>query len=353
MGQEGPTTYRLFELSGRPILAVPERPRRLRLRGIDRFQPYTPRRGAYRAIMRLAMWLRADGLLGRSTRSLPTPAPDFDIARWLAGIRDRLEDPGLSAVVVWPSQPQRKRVYAHLFDEACDAVGFAKIAFDDENQRQLDGEASTLRGLETLRVGGYHTPRVLDVTEGEGVFTVIEQPLPDDARPVRRGDSSYPEAFVRAIAGPARSAAADEIRRMSWWSDCEQRLEGLSPGFARRLGSGLDSDGARVCRVHGDLGCANLAATRGGETWVLDWEASRADGPRLADPVSFNLDARFIRSTRDPRGFARRFGAEYVGGVVDADSTEIMLALAFRSAVGSKSAEICIRHWDAVCEGAS
>jgi hypothetical protein len=86
---------------------------------------------------------------------------------------------------------------------------------------------------------------------------------------------------------------------------------------------------------------------------VLDWEASCDDGPRLADPVSFALDARFVRTTRDPRGFARQFGAEYVAGVADAGPAEVMLAVLYRFMVGSRSAEICIRHWDAVLEGAS
>ena len=77
------TDYRVYHMTGRPIFAVPTRPRRLRLAGLARYQPFTPKRTAYRYLMRLSMLLGADRLVSR-------PADPADLAEKLMEL---LEDP--------------------------------------------------------------------------------------------------------------------------------------------------------------------------------------------------------------------------------------------------------------------
>ena len=78
---------------------------------------------------------------------------------------------------------------------------------------------------------------------------------------------------------------------------------------------------------------------------VLDWEESAADAPMLADEITFDLGVNARRIAGDPVGALREFADRRLRTADDARRAEILMALAFRAAVGPRDARSFIQHW--------
>lgn len=324
-------------------MAIPQRPRRLRLAALQRLHPVSRQRRMYQHALRLAVRLGADGLLARR---VDDPLEQViaggldEVLRQLGRIR---EDAGFSVVIMWPPEADRGRVYLHLFDRTCRPVGFAKLSLDDASDERLDREASILTELSRKKTGALHVPTVLGRGVVAGHRVVVTEPLPSDARPIAARPDAFPAACVEAFAGEAKPVAGDGLGALSWWAAYQRHLDGHGRMFDEELRA-LAAGGVAVRRAHGDFGPSNIFETAEG-LWVLDWEESAADAPRLADEITFDMAVNARRIATDPVGALREFARRRLRSVDDAGRREILMALAFRAAVGPRDARLFIRHW--------
>ncbi len=340
MPRAAPCSYRIYRVAGQPIFAAPLSPRGLRRAGVSRFQPATPRRAAFRSLMNLSMLARADWLLGTMTDD-PVGRAGFSLDEWMEEVRRTLGERSASAVVFWPPQRERGRLYVHLFDAGLKPIAFAKVAFDEHNAACLRREAETLCELERLGLQSCHVPRVMATGEHGSACHLVLEPIPVSACPLEAA-APFPSRCVAEFAGPPRHVGPEGLGELSWWSEHERRSGGA---FDEEL-RGFLAQGAAVCRAHGDLGPSNIV--RDGEVlWIFDWEESRPDGPVLADEVMFTLGMD-LQAIRDPRRglelVRERFLRRSAGRRAD-----VMLALAFRRALGMADAARIIECWERAC----
>ena len=324
-------------------MATPEQPRQLRRVALGLLHPVSRRRRIYQRVLGLAMRLGIDGLLAQR---VDDPLDDPGIDNLLRELGSILNQPDLEAAVFWPPETSRGRVYLHLFDRrqrACSPVGFAKVSLDDVNDRRLNHEAMVLAELSRHPSNALHVPAVLARGEVAGHQVVVTEPLPPDAQPISARLSAFPAACVRAFAGEAKSIRAEELPALSWWPAYRQHLNGRGDAFDTQLRA-LAAGGVAVRRAHGDFGPSNIFETTGG-LWVLDWEESAADAPMLADEITFDLGVNARRIAGDPVGALREFADRRLRTADDARRAEILMALAFRAAVGPRDARSFIQHW--------
>jgi aminoglycoside phosphotransferase family enzyme len=104
------------------------------------------------------------------------------------------------------------------------------------------------------------------------------------------------------------------------------------------------TEGADVCRVHGDLSLSNLAAADG-RIWLFDWEYTDAAGPVLTDPVGYFLSFTVGKAARDPARHVEAFERRFLKGADDRRVLDVMLALAHRHAAGLPDAAVYMKHW--------
>lgn len=325
-------------------MATPDQPGPLRLVALGLLHPVSRRRRAYQRALELAMRLGIDGLL---SRRVDEPIDGLRIDHLLHELGSMLDRPDLDAVVFWPPETGRGRVYLHLLERTpehgCRPVGFAKISLDEFNDTRLDHEAAVLAELSRHRSAALYVPPVLARGEFAGHRVVVTEPLPPDARPIPRRLDAFPAACVEAFAGEPRPVGGDGLPSLSWWPAYRQHLDGAGEVFdvqLRRLAAG----GFAVRRAHGDFGPSNIFETAGGP-WVLDWEESAADAPMLADEITFDLGVNARRIAGDPVRALREFAQRRLRRADDSGRREILMALAFRAAVGPRDARLFIRHW--------
>ncbi len=324
-------------------MAIPQRPRCLRLAALQRLHAVGRRRRMYQHALRLAVRFGADGLLARRVDDPleQVIAGGLDaVLRELGRMRD---DAGFCAVIMWPPEADRGRVYLHLFDRSCRPVAFAKLSLDDANDDRLDREASILTELSVTHTGPLRVPTVLGRGAVAGHRLVVTEPLPPDARPIAARADAFPATCVEAFAGKARPVSGDELPALSWWPAYQRHLDDHGQTFDEELRM-LTAGGVVVRRAHGDFGPSNIFET-GEDLWVLDWEESAADAPMLADEITFDLGVNARRIATDPAGALREFAQRRLRSVDDAGRREILMALAFRAAVGPRDARSFIRQW--------
>lgn len=337
--------YRVYHLFGRPVLAVPERPRLLRVIGWRRYQPFTFNRSAVREFMQISMLLRIDGLFCDLSMKPLDQKGTFRFQAWLEQVREELGCPTAQPVIVWPPQRNRGRVYVHLLDADGRPIGFSKVSFDESNDEQLRIEASRLRSLSASRLKTCHVPEVLIEGFWQGRRYVVEEPLPDEARPLPATPSLYPRSCVDEWGGRIRMAKPEEVESFAWWRRVSEVGTGSSRAFFEELKRLIKLEpGLPVRQVHGDLGPANLASVDG-RLWVLDWEESTDDGPELVDEIGYDLGVHAQALKRRPEKELRRFFARYLLGASPEKRRDIMAALAFRKAIAPSNVDVYIRNW--------
>ncbi len=289
------------------------------------------------------MRLGIDGLLAQR---VDDPLEDPGIEYLLRELGSILNQSDLEAAVFWPPETSRGRVYLHLFDRrqrACRPVGFAKVSLDEFNDRRLDHEATVLTQLSQRPSDALHVPAVLGRGAVAGHRVVVTEPLPPDARTIPARADAFPAACVEAFAGESKPVSGDELAALSWWPAYRRHLDGGGRTFDEELRA-LAAGGVTVRRAHGDFGPSNIFET-GDRLWVLDWEESTVDAPMLADEITFDMGVNARRIATDPVGALRKFAQRRLRSVDDAGRREVLMALAFRAAVGPRDARLFIRHW--------
>lgn len=335
--------YMVYSWFERPLFAVPQQSRALRLAALARLQSSTWKRSLYRLVLHSCIRLGLDGLLGqeRPVVRVLGNRPGLDLKSIAEGLRPYIPEKA-GVVIFWPKNQDRGRLYLHLFD-GVKPIGFAKLATERSAAQCLEREANALRALAGLAGGTFRVPAVIGEGWIDSYTFLLMQSFPSSARSMRGGQFSYPDACVAAFSGNHSTIAPHEVATLSWWSRYEQGLSREQDPFHRDLVSSL-TRGIDVCMAHGDLSPHNVV--RDGRTlWICDWESSAIDAPVLADRVGFELAAHPVLAAKNHRrllaGLERSLEPEHGSEA----RVGIMLALAYRHAFGFVDADRILRNW--------
>ena len=341
------TDYRIYRMGGNPTFAGPADSAATRLAGIARYQPISLKRSLYRSAVRAATITRLDRFVSCREENPIVNYPAFNFFLWMDSIENKLGLGELSAAVIWPPQIDRGRVYVHLFDSDCSPVGFAKISFNDQNDISIDSEAKTLQSLHDAELQTFCVPAVLDYQSAsfEQHAVLVTQPIPIDAKPLRKNLISYPTACVDEISGEYRPIGPHGFESLSWWNRFLDGCDGFSPEFVRELKE-ANLANTDCCRSHGDFGTHNMVKEPNGDLWVYDWEESCEDAPILADEISYFLGVHRSSNPSKHQLLFERFRAHFFDKNNPQRRVDIMLALAFRSIVNRPSTDLIISRWN-------
>src|SRR5580704_7087376 len=98
-----------------------------------------------------------------------------------------------------------------------------------------------------------------------------------------------------------------------------------------------------ACRVHGDLNRTNVFRCRE-RYWIVDWEQSCKQGPKLTDTICADIDCRWPQTKLDPVSSLGAFAqAQFTEGDTQ-KFRNVVLALAFLFAADFPPATELIRH---------
>jgi len=319
--------YRIYRINGRPIFAVPDGRSGVRLAGLARYQPFTFRRSLYRHVMNLAIRTNVDQLISTRAASPLSSSTSFVFEDWLREIRSEIDQPEASAVVFWPPQSQRQRLYVHLLDSQLNQIGFAKISMDAANDVLLDREASTLNQLAQVRTRFCRVPVVLSHATFAGHRYLLMEPLPANALPLPR-HAPYPANCVEEYAGTSRDLPAQSFSTLSWWSTFVGQLHSADEPILTELEQLTGDRELRVRRGHGDFGPANMVRSADC-LWIFDWEASSPDAPAHVDALSYELAMRFIKHGARTVEERVRVEVGYLRQVEDERRPSVLLSLAY------------------------
>ena len=318
--------YLLVCFGGRPIMALPANSRQMKLAGISCYRNQTIRRAIFSWGMRLATMTGADILLFEHVDSSLEPLLPFNFADLLDSLRESLGNPSARAVIVWPPQPDRGRVYVHLLGLDGQLLAFVKLSLDTYNDDCLLREART---LDTLRAVGLQTFRVPSVIKA-GFFHkhryLILQPIPTDAKPVKVSLDAFPTQCVKEYAGATRIVDSEQLKEFIWWQRFWEVTKAES-SFAQEVRY-FQKSPLRVCRVHGDLGIINMMRVNG-QLWIFDWEESCDRAPHMTDEIVFFLILNQRKFIAKPFVGLRAFTKRYLSGASQEYRQDVVMALAF------------------------
>lgn len=339
--------YRIFNMSGNPVFAAPADSRAIKLAGIERYQPFSLKRRVYRGGVRSMILLGADRYFSSVAEDPIREASGIDLSGWMDSVREALSVTQLDAVLFWPPQPDRGRVYVHLLDAAHQPVGFAKISFNDHNDACFANEAEAIRQLGAADHSHFKIPRIIQHQQPtpESHAALIFEPIPADAKPIANGPEAMPLGCLEEIAGEARPMGSGGCFSLSWWPEFERRCKTIDPGFLETV-SQTDSQDALLCRTHGNFTLGNMVRDSTDMLWVFDWEESCDDGPRLSDEIGFFLKTDPSRSRKDRQSLLSRFRERFLVDQPDRQRIDVMLALAFCSTVYANDAGAVITNWN-------
>jgi hypothetical protein len=334
--------YRVVRLAGRPIIATPAKPLRLRLAGLDQYWPTTKKRACLRAALRVAAMTGLDRPFWRTYPSPLGATDNFGFERWLGRIRGALGAPSCRAAVIWPQLIERQRLYVHLMSPAGAPLAFCKVALDAHNARRLKTEFDTLAELRALGLAVTRLPRILHHDAGDASYCIAYEPFPPGLVPLRNRWRDLSPA-VAEISGSVRRLGPAELEGLPWWQRFAEGRHQHSRAFLRQV-----DDAARrpiaACRVQGDATPSNIFRSETG-IWICDWEFSSPAGPRRTDELSYYLAANHYQCLLRPAAAlaacVRRFAPERDREAIG----ELVLAMAFLCGRREPRALSLARHW--------
>jgi hypothetical protein len=337
------TEFLVFQYRGRDILAVPKESKAACLEGVKKYQPFSQKRQLYRlwmsALIRIGGWR-----LAAVTRAGPVKNDyGFDFKTWQLELARKLNRPIAHAIVTWPSEASRSRLYVHLLDEKLRAFAFVKLAFSSGDNQKLDAEAKTLRALNALEIQEVRVPKLMCYGRFGDVRHLVMEPLPAHVKPPKLTQDWDSSALFAEYCGPMTRLSGAEIMNLRWWSDYTNAVGIEHRSFHAELIRLLPL-GAEVCRVHGDLGLANMV-TDGKCTWIFDWESSDFSAPALSDSIGFFMSFTVGKSHRDPTSHMAKFRARFLRDISREHRAAVMLAVAFRHGRGIPDASRIMQSW--------
>lgn len=190
-----------------------------------------------------------------------------------------------------------------LFDQRGEAVGYAKLAWNEASRRFIETERDTMASL----AGGSGHMRVPELL-GEGIWDgypfLISTPLPKDVQAVRgHVDPPNPQELFSLCdvhrQGPVSETAHFTAlgRRLALLPDNSGLNLRQSTNNVHRLLLERN-ECVPVSRIwHGDMAPWNMARDRSGLLWCWDWETSEADAVAGLDAWHWAVSVR-----REARG---------------------------------------------------
>lgn len=338
------SAYLVFQHRGQDVLAVPQISKAVSLAGIAKYQPFTPKRRLYRMLASVLVRIGAMRLAAVSRTNPLGRESHFDFATWCAELEVRLGRPIAYAIVTWPPQASRRRLYVHLLDENLHAIAFVKVAFTPDDHAKLAVEADALRFLGQLPLRKIRAPKLLHHGRFEGISYLIMEPLPAAAKPLKLDADNDSSIFTAEYRGEIQRFGASEIMGLSWWTAYTQVLRPEHNSFHAQLLRLLPL-GTELERAHGDLGLANMVS-EGHHIWIFDWESCHAAAPALADSVGLFMSFTMGKTQRHPLASLQRIRARFLGDRSDQQRLAVMLAVAFRHACGIPDADSVMRVWN-------
>jgi hypothetical protein len=344
-GQPPQTTYLVFQHRGQDVLAVPRISKAASLAGIAKYQPFTRKRWLYRTLTSGLIRIGASRLAAVSRANPVGGEFRFDFATWCAELELRLGRRIEHAIVTWPPQPSRRRLYVHLLDANLQAFAFVKVAFTDDGRAKLTVEADALSLLCQLPLRKIRAPKLLHHGRFEAVSFLIMEPLPAAAKPLKLTADCDGAILSAEYRGEIERFSGSEIMRLSWWTAYTQALGPEHQSFHAQLLRLLPL-GTTLSRAHGDLGLANMVSD-GNHIWIFDWESCHAAAPALADSIGWFMSFTMAKTQRNPLATLRRIRESFLADRSDQRRLAVMLAVAFRHASGIPDADSVIRAWKA------
>lgn len=332
--------YRLVCFGGRPRLALPLWNKRAGTAFIRQFPKTTWRKKAFRGAVLSIYCTGLDKILGPQIQE--PIGKDFEFNTWLNHVSQRIGVDQLIGGIVCPPQPDRARLYVHLIDEQGMPHGFAKVSFDEENDRLLAFEVETIRYLRRLRLKLTYQPEILLFDRWAGYSYVLFEPLPPQAKPVPLGSQGFPEKWVNEYAGKVRHLTCKDVEHLLWWQ-CLLNKTTRNTAFLNRLEEAVNQ-GVEVCRMHGDFGVENMAQD-GNCIWLFDWEHSSGYAPQFTDRLRFWIQFHRKVIYKDPKRALELLYNSYLNNCSKFYKAQVILALGYLNSVDISHATRLVENW--------
>lgn len=333
--------FRTYNWRGRPVLAVGKTPRRLRRAAARHYPAHTWRRKAFKSVLRLSVFLGADGKLGSDT---PMPRlSGIDLHDCLDRITRLLETDRANAVFTFPSQDDRGRLYVTLFNEDCALIGFAKIASPDGEPGLLEAEAKTLTEVAALPGRSYLVPSLIALESVGSCHVLLSEPLPAAAQPYPCDDRAAPAFRV----SPSRQRIEPRaFESLSWWPALQTELTQDYAAFAKAL-ERYREHGLNVGRSHGDLTSANIVSVDR-DVWIYDWEQSQPDAPDSTDAIGYFLGCRSRQAAAAPQQVMEDVRQRFFLDRSDVEQADAAFSLAYRLSYRCDDARGILKYWEPI-----
>jgi hypothetical protein len=294
---------------------------------------------------RLLTRLGVDRLLTHSVDSSLTSLLPFNFQDLLDTLRQSMHDPSAEAVIVWPPQIDRGRIYIHLLDANARPLAFVKLALNASNDEHLRSEAQTIEKLKALQLTSFRVPSLVEIGKWNGHCFCIFEPIAADAKPVQSSWSSFPRECVNEYAGQTRVIGLQQLTEINWWNNFWEVTPPESP-FAQDVRI-AQRHPIRVCRAHGDLGIMNMIRVDD-QLLIFDWEECCDDAPILTDELMFFLVLNQREFLAKPVVGLRKLNERYLFGASTQRRCDVIMALTFIRASDKLVATNILDNWEAL-----
>ena len=337
--------YLLFRFARKPVIAVPDSSQKVKLAGLKCYRGITIRRASFAWMTRLLTRLRVDRLLTQPLDSSLSSLLPFNFQDWLDTLRQTMGDPSAEAVIIWPPQSDRGRIYIHLLDANARPLAFVKLSLDALNDKFLRSEAQTIEKLKALQLTSFRIPSLMATGKWNGHYYCVFEPIATNAKSVQSSWSSYPRDCVKEYAGQVRIIGLQQLTELNWWKSF---WEVTSPesAFAQdvRMAQGHP---IRVCRAHGDFGTMNMIRVDD-QILIFDWEECCDDAPILTDELMFFLVLNQRKFLAKPVVGLRELNQRYLSGASTQRRCDVIMALTFIRASDKLVATKILHNWESL-----
>ncbi|NNL54877.1 MAG: hypothetical protein HKP32_06970 [Woeseia sp.] len=335
--------YLLFRFAGKPVIAVPNSSPNIKLAGLKCYRGITIRRAGFAWMTRLLTRLRIDWLLTQPEDSSLSSLLPFNFQNLLDTLRQTMGAPSAEAVIVWPPQLNRGRIYVHLLDANARPLAFVKLSLDALNDEYLRSEAETIEKLKALQLKSFRIPSLLEIGKWNGHYYCVFEPIATDAKPVKSSWSSFPRDCVKEYAGQVRIIGLPQLTELKWWKKFWEVTPPES-AFAQDVRM-AEGHAIRVCRAHGDLGTMNMIRVDR-EILIFDWEECCDDAPILTDELMFFLVLNQRKFLAKPVVGLRELNQRYLSGASAQRRCDVIMAMAFIRASDKPVANKILDNWE-------
>lgn len=334
--------FHLVKTGDRPLLAIPSVDGGLHSACVSCYPVHTWKK---RVVRSAVLMIFATGLARRvwPLRKIQLPGlSDEELEGWLGEVRRDLGQNDLQPVIVWPSDPNRGRLYFYLLDTKGNKKAFCKLALDPRNSALIRRENEALKRLHALELKRCRIPAVLTFGLVAGQDYLVVAITPSRARITDWRKDRPIGDVIAEYGGARRQLDGAALGSLDWWPAVERLFPPGHP-FRTAINDAVEA-GAAVCRVHGDVNQTNVLRD-GGDIWLLDWEQSHEDGPALTDTICAAVDDLWLQQPNDPEGNLRKFKQEFLDLREESTRHQVVLALAFLGAARFTPAIAIIESW--------